>query len=69
MKSPHSTLEELGHQQPPTAIITDNESPSGLLHKSMVPKAFKSMDMQLNWLKCCHAYTHLTSNEKWVQTV
>jgi hypothetical protein len=49
-----TTLEEMGHPQPgPTPVTTDNSTAVGLTLNTMVPKASKSMDMRLQWLKCC----------------
>ena len=56
----HLTLEELGHHQPPTTIVTDNETAHGLLHKTMVPNASKYMDMCFNWLKCRQAQSQFS---------
>eukprot|EP00804_Cyclotella_cryptica_P002153 CCRYP_006559-RA/>CCRYP_006559-RA protein AED:0.38 eAED:0.33 QI:0/0/0/1/0/0/2/0/408 len=51
-----TTLEEMGHPQPgPTPVTTDNTTAIGLTLNTMTPKASKSMDMQLQWLKCRQA--------------
>ena len=48
-----TTLEEMGHPQPgPTPVTTDNTIAIGLTLNTMTPKASKSMDMHLQWLKC-----------------
>ena len=48
-------LEELGHPQPKTPVITDNTSAEGLINKTMIPKRAKAHDMRFNWLKCREA--------------
>ena len=48
-------LEEMGHPQPRTPVITDNSSAEGLVNKTMVAKQAKSHDLRLNWLKCREA--------------
>jgi hypothetical protein len=51
-----TTLEEMGHPQPgPTPVTTDNTTAIGLTLNTMTPKASKSMDMRLQWLKCRRA--------------
>jgi hypothetical protein len=46
-----TTLEELGHKQPPTPIQTDNSTAYGVSNNEIQPKATKAMDMQFYWLK------------------
>jgi hypothetical protein len=46
-----TTLEELGHKQPPTPIQTDNSTAYGVANNEIQPKATKAMDMQFYWLK------------------
>jgi hypothetical protein len=46
-----TTLEELGHKQPPTPIQTDNSTASGVVNNEIQPKATKAMDMRFYWLK------------------
>jgi len=46
-----TTLEELGHKQPPTPIQTDNSTASGVVNNKIQPKATKVMDMCYYWLK------------------
>ena len=50
-----ATLEEMGHQQGPTQVTTDNSAAQGLIKKTMIPKAAKSYDMRFNFLKCRQA--------------
>ena len=49
------TLEEMGHPQPKTPVITDNKTAEGLSNKTMVPNKAKTYDMRFNWLKCRQA--------------
>jgi hypothetical protein len=46
-----TTLEELGHKQPPTPIQTDNSTACGVANNKIQPKAIKAMDMRFYWLK------------------
>jgi hypothetical protein len=46
-----TTLEELGHKQPPTPIQTDNSTACGVANNKIQPKATKAMDMRFYWLK------------------
>ena len=46
-----NTLIEMGWQQPPTAIQTDNSTAVGFTTKTMVNKATKSADMKLWWTR------------------
>ena len=46
-----TTLEELGHKQPPTPIQTDNSTACGVVNNEIQPKATKAMDMRFYWLK------------------
>ena len=48
-------LEELGHQQEATEIITDNTTAHGMINKTMTPKKSKAIDMRFHWLKCREA--------------
>ena len=45
------TLEEMGHQQPPTPVQTDNSTAHGVLTNTITPKATKAMDMRFWWLR------------------
>ena len=51
-------LKELGHEQPPTPIITDNSTTTGFVHKTMQMKRSKSWDMHLHWLRDREARNH-----------
>jgi hypothetical protein len=45
------TLEELGHPQPPTPMVTDNSKASGIANKSVKQKRSKAMDMRFYWIR------------------
>jgi hypothetical protein len=45
------TLEELGHTQPPTPIVTDNSTASGIANHSVKQKRSKAMDMRFYWIR------------------
>jgi len=45
------TLIEMGHQQPPTPIQTDNTTALGFVMKNLQPKATKSTDMKFWWMR------------------
>ena len=48
----HTTLIEMGHAQPPTAINSDNTTSHGILTGNMHRKVSKSFDMRFNWMRC-----------------
>jgi len=48
-------LEEMGHPQYKTPVITDNKTAEGLSNNTMVPNKAKTYDMRFNWLKCRQA--------------
>ena len=48
-------LEEMGHEQPKTPVVTDNSTAAGLIGKTMTPKRAKAYDQRFNWLKCREA--------------
>ena len=48
----HVNLEEVGHRQPMMPVTIDNSTAHGLIQSTMIPKAYKSIDMRLHWLKC-----------------
>ena len=45
------TLQDLGHHQPPTPIITDNIAAQVIINKTMKQHRSKVMDMRLHWIK------------------
>eukprot|EP00957_Ditylum_brightwellii_P023239 1753934-Ditylum_brightwellii.AAC.1 len=48
-------LEEMGHKQSATIIVTNNNTAHGLTQGTMIVKRSKAMDMWFHWLKCCSA--------------
>jgi hypothetical protein len=46
-----TTLEEMGHPQPPTQMQTDNSTAYGVVNHKIQPKATKAMDMHFYWLR------------------
>ena len=45
------TLDELGHPQPPTPMVIDNSTASGIANKSVKQKRSKAMDMCFYWIR------------------
>ena len=46
-----TTLEELGHKQPPTPIYTDNETSKGILAGTIKQRRSNAIDMRFYWLQ------------------
>jgi hypothetical protein len=46
-----TTLEELGHPQPPTPMQTDNSTAAGFANDTIKQKRSKAMDMRFYWIK------------------
>jgi hypothetical protein len=46
-----TTLEELGHKQPPTPMETDNTTVTGYSNGTIKQKRTKAMDMRFYWIK------------------
>jgi hypothetical protein len=46
-----TTLEELGHKQPPTPMETDNTTVTGYINGPITQKQTKSMDKRFYWIK------------------
>jgi hypothetical protein len=46
-----TTLEELGHPQPPTQIETDSTTATGYSNGTIKEKRTKAMDMRFYWIK------------------
>jgi hypothetical protein len=46
-----TTLEELGHTQPPTPMETDNTTATGYRNGTIKQKRTKAMDMRFYWIK------------------
>eukprot|EP00957_Ditylum_brightwellii_P141827 10805761-Ditylum_brightwellii.AAC.1 len=42
----------MGHPQPKTLFIVDNNTADGLTTGTMIPKCSKAIDMHNHWLKC-----------------
>ena len=47
----HIILEEMGHQQPPTPLQTDNAMADAVVNGKIQPKQTKAMDIHLCWLQ------------------
>ena len=45
------TLEDLGHQQPPTLLRTDNACANGIMNRTVKQKRSKAIDMRYYWLQ------------------
>jgi hypothetical protein len=46
-----TTLEELGHPQPPTPIQTDNSTAAGIANDTVKQKRSKAIDMRFYWVR------------------
>jgi hypothetical protein len=46
-------LQELGHEQPPTRIQTDNSAATGIANDSIKQKRAKAIDMRFYWIRDC----------------
>jgi hypothetical protein len=46
-----TTLEELGHTQPPTPMETDSTTATGYINGKIKQKRTKAMDMRFHWIK------------------
>ena len=46
-----AALEEMGHPQPPTAIVVDNSTASGIANKTVKQRRSKAMDMRFCWVQ------------------
>ena len=44
-------LEEMGHQQPPTPLQTDNAMADAVVNGKVQPKQTKAMDIRFHWLR------------------
>jgi hypothetical protein len=45
------TLEELGHPQPPTPLLTDNSTACGIANDTVKQKRSKAIDMRFYWIR------------------
>jgi Reverse transcriptase (RNA-dependent DNA polymerase) len=46
-----TALTEMGHEQPPTPIVTDNSTAAGIANNTVKQKQSKSMDMHFYWIR------------------
>lgn len=46
-----TVLSELGHEQPPTPIATDNSTAAGIANDTVKQKHSKAMDMRFYWVR------------------
>jgi Reverse transcriptase (RNA-dependent DNA polymerase) len=46
-----TALMELGHEQPPTPLVTDNVTAAGIANDTVKQKQSKAMDMRFYWLR------------------
>jgi hypothetical protein len=46
-----TTLTKLGHHQPPTIIVTDNECAQGIANDTVKQKRSKAIDMRFYWIR------------------
>eukprot|EP00957_Ditylum_brightwellii_P072206 5489128-Ditylum_brightwellii.AAC.1 len=44
-------LQEMGHPQPPTPIMTDNSTASGIANSSIKQRRSRAIDMRFYWVK------------------
>jgi hypothetical protein len=44
-------LQEMGHEQPPTPIVTDNSTAAGIANDTVKQKQSKSIDMRFYWMR------------------
>ena len=45
-------LEEMGHKQPPTELVTDNSTADGIMNDKIKINRSKGIDMRYYWLRC-----------------
>ena len=46
-----TALEEMGHPQPPTPIMTDNTTANGIVNDTVKQRRSRAIDMRFYWLK------------------
>ena len=46
-----AALEEMGHPQPPTVIVVDNSTASGIANKTVKQRRSKAVDMRFCWVQ------------------
>ena len=47
----HTTLEELGHPQPPTPVLVDNSTAVGLANDTVTQRCSRVIDMHFYWIR------------------
>ena len=47
----HTTLEELGHPQPPTPVLVDNSTAVGLANDTVTQRCSRAIDMHFYWIR------------------
>ena len=47
----HTTLEELGHPQPPTPVFVDNSTAVGLANDTVTQRRSRAIDMRFYWVR------------------
>ena len=47
----HTTLEELGHPQPPTPVLVDNSTAVGLANDTVTQRRSRAIDMRFYWVR------------------
>jgi hypothetical protein len=55
-----TTLEELGHPQPPTPLETDNTTATGYINGTIKQKSTRAMDMHFYWVSFMYTGTQDT---------
>eukprot|EP00957_Ditylum_brightwellii_P096530 7351305-Ditylum_brightwellii.AAC.1 len=46
-----TSLEEMGHPQPPTPIMADNTTANGVVNNTVKQRRLRAIDMRFYWLK------------------
>eukprot|EP00957_Ditylum_brightwellii_P058664 4449091-Ditylum_brightwellii.AAC.1 len=46
-----TALKEMGHEQPPTIVITNNSTVEGIVNNHVKQRRAHAMDMQLYWIR------------------
>ena len=49
-------LDELGHKQPPTPIVTDNTTAAGIANDTVKQQRCKAIDMRFYWIRVQYAH-------------
>eukprot|EP00957_Ditylum_brightwellii_P047489 3606670-Ditylum_brightwellii.AAC.1 len=52
------TLEEMGHPQPPTPVMTDISTACGIVNKTVKQRCTRAIGMQFYWVRDCCAQNH-----------